>query len=1495
MQPSGLTRPRRRRRALLAVVSLTASLVAVSGALATPAGASGTGGCGSISVPAVGTFVVDWSAHLDDDAFMNNYLGGAGTAPDPDATKDEKACLVDQLADSLAQSHPGFGAGRDPQIVRALLSSVIFDRGKTDTKQDANQTDTSAAPSTGLTGALNKLRAVLPDKVPTVTPDLQVGTTTHVGADAIVTAGPDATPLVSAHAGVTYRASNEPLPGLLGALPTPAEILGLLGTLINSVTYRVCAESITMSRRCSLPTPFGVPVLADDTGDNLPDVSATLTPMVNLSGGALLRFNVTTLLGGHAAPAHVYAVFSVLGTNRQFAIGFDGRASKLGTNNQMTFTLKSITRALAGDIDASFDLKYGKPGVDSAITIGMATVSGGQLVDPIDASLEFNPTPTAFSTDLRFQEGATPEYTVGVQSSVPSTLTAHATMVQTAAGTETAIDGIVDQLPNSVTIDVKNNGSSVVADYEGSAVINNLTLDARTIPDVTHPDTYTLLSAGLTHIPTDMHLVVTKPYDAVLSTSSPIGETTVSLRSVTGGVTHSEIFGDLSSVPTNVHLHGDVNGAGNDFTTAFTYTADAAIPNVHFRLFDDQDLHAFVDATAADLPKYMQVSVAKHPHDSEAAFDARNAPGDAPGSGSVGPITLKYTSTGTQLADADLPGTDYVVLKQTDTDIQAALRYTGLALVHYALHDDVSPADHDTVSAELRNASPRVVTIIGDTPALTVNSVVDSIPADMTLNYDKQGTETDVHYHASSPISMITAAVTEKTGNQASVGAAITGVPDDIQLAMDEAAGTVDWQASGDVEAIGLSGQVNFDNRTWTGGATLTDVPAKWQLGFGPRVYSFLAGAPDGSDAVGSLTAQLTNHGNAANAAGNHAFANYDAGTGDLDASFTMTQIHGFSYTPSDGGFVATAQMGGGQPFHVQADLKLADGNASTEHLDEIAADATIDPLPSSITFSQQGKVLDYASNTSPDIDASIAIGRTDAVAVAPNPPVVRGVSLRDGRACDAGGCASADRIHVFLQGAPSGLHADLSKVDYTMTHYAPPAAHNEFDADVALTTDPDASKHLTALVTLGGIDPTGQNMHVGPLTTTPGPVVGSETTSIAYTGNHSVGPLTASVAMGDKTAYATVSNLPTSMTFNVTTRPDGFEFTGDLADPISSITAFYKPTGAANWALSASLGQIPRHVDFSQLTLGDQPSTDPCAPPPPKPPVPTVNYTASNGADNPDTLDLTATVDLSQLSSSLTGSITAGITNLGHDTHASWDGSKLHLTSVPSTGAFEVHVPNATVSIHDDFDTSAPDPCKPSSDSGFISFSVSGHLYATVHIADAGLVLTDVSDLTLTPGFSTGAQGHFGSLGMGWGGMHVNIDAAAEVDVTIDFGGGIKVSPTIASLAAVISTDVHVDFGIYQQTPDNFLTIFPGVPVPCGVVPPAIYEVQVSITPDRVGTGHDGFDVPGPTDATGNAWVITINPFGIIPDVVLDAVTGLFTSPFPHGLDAGFDCTDIF
>jgi hypothetical protein len=170
---------------------------------------------------------------------------------------------------------------------------------------------------------------------------------------------------------------------------------------------------------------------------------------------------------------------------------------------------------------------------------------------------------------------------------------------------------------------------------------------------------------------------------------------------------------------------------------------------------------------------------------------------------------------------------------------------------------------------------------------------------------------------------------------------------------------------------------------------------------------------------------------------------------------------------------------------------------------------------------------------------------------------------------------------------------------------------------------------------------------------------------------------------------------------------------------------------------------------------------------------------------------------------------------------------------------------------------------------------------------------LTNVAHIVLQPGFSSGIIGDFGTFSFGWGNLHASIDAAVEVDLDIDFGGGIEVTPTLASLSATLGTDVHVDFGIYEQAADRILHIFPIVPVPCdfeGPIPTGVYFVDVYLTPTRVATGHDGFSVTG-SPGTTKQYVITVNPYGIVPDFVLDAVTGLFTSPYDHGLDASFDC----
>jgi hypothetical protein len=153
-----------------------------------------------------------------------------------------------------------------------------------------------------------------------------------------------------------------PVPLLLQAIDSLlqliAEIQGVLFTLpglniLASAFYRICAESPTMPLKCSVSLPVGVPIPADVTGDNNPDVTGWLSPLVGgLDVGA--KFMVTRLFPQQGKlPAHVYAVYDTPVGEKRIQFGYDGRADTLANRTATTFKLRNVAAAVAGDVNAT--------------------------------------------------------------------------------------------------------------------------------------------------------------------------------------------------------------------------------------------------------------------------------------------------------------------------------------------------------------------------------------------------------------------------------------------------------------------------------------------------------------------------------------------------------------------------------------------------------------------------------------------------------------------------------------------------------------------------------------------------------------------------------------------------------------------------------------------------------------------------------------------------------------------------------------------------------------------------------------------------------------------------------------------------------------------------------------------------------------------------------------------------------------------------------------
>jgi hypothetical protein len=1175
---------------------------------------------------------------------------------------------------------------------------------------------------------------------------------------------------------------------------------------------------------------------------------------------------------------------------KRLMVGFDGRPSTLSQRSTATFTLESVLDALAGDIRVALDLKHLAPGSQSAVSFGAVEPGPkGVDIDPLAVFTTFAPVPEVFTVKARAQrrDGQAPVYTAQVISAVPTTVTVQASSERTAAGDRRDIAAVLDKVPAgtaatpSMRVDLTEQAGTVLVDYAGSGPIGSFSFSDKHTPSVADLATFETLVTTVEDIPLSLHAESIAPFDVSYTAPTPVGAASVQLQETRASAVVAQLTGTAGNLPSRVRLVGDVTAAGDDVAATVTYDAAGEIRDLGFQLFDDRDVKAQVDATVASLPSWMQVKLVKAPHDSRATFDARTGPDAAPGSSSVGDIVVKYSSSGAHLTG--LPAEDHVAMVEGVDSLQAALKYGGLSYVDYALHDDVTPTDRDTVRAELRNAQPRRVSLIGDTPGLSLNATVDEVPSRMSLDYAQQGKAARVHYNASSAIDSISAAVREKSATAGAVGLTVTGVPSDMVLTSNPVDGTVVWDAAADVAGVGVTGAYTTGGRTWNGSVGLTSIPSHWELSYSPARYAFTAGTAAAPRTVGAVHATLTNTGSVLVEPGNHAIVRYTEATGDLVASARLSDITGFSYLPSADGFEVNAKAGGGKPFHVDGEVVMGTGAAALREV--IDVDAHLASLPTDITIRQAGEVLDYTGNASYDIDAVVGIGRADALAVTPAAPRVRGVSLRDGTACDAGaGCATAMKVHAFLQGAPTGLHADLSTVDYGLSGYRPPATDPTLNADVVMDDVPAADR-LDVKATLAGIASAGQDLHLGPLTTGPGSSPGSEQIGLAFTANRSSGPLTAQLTRGPDTARFYLSNLPTSVNVSAVMEPQGITLTGTLAQPITRIEAYYRPTSMTAWALTAGLGDVPTSFAFSQQTVGGGgPAPDPCAPapePPPAPAVPIINYTASA-----DTLDLDAGLDLAMFG--MSGSVLAGVVDLGRSVTGSWDGTVLSLTSSPASGSISAHVPTAVVSIRKEFGT---EDCPPSDD--FVRFEFTGHIDIAVPIRNAGFSVTGLQSLVVRPGLSTGLQGDWQELRLGWSDIRTTIDIDLEGRVVVDFGGDVEVGVRLLAVdVSELDLPINVLFHVAKNVREPWMTVHS--PVPCAR---AIddwdwlkFDIMLQPSSDRAPTWN-AITLADPTPATGDAWIVTPNPYGVLPTVAVEGLAGLFSSPFDKGLGGDFRC----
>lgn len=458
-------------------------------------------------------FVDLWSARFRDNAWRKDYVALKAVPADilaegfhalPEPTQLWlSACLLEDILTRTNETP----TARERETYLAGVALVVFGKGAT---QDLREELNEPAPPP------------LPDDAPPVRRDLTGQALDAVASDlaeepALTSARLPRTAVaapVARTSGDVTAGAPASFPDQLTALPAVPLVLDAVDTLLQEVSkvqdrlftlpvvnllaplfYKICAESATMELRCSVSVPVGVPVPADISGDNVPDVLAQLSPLTNLVDyGA--KFSVGSLNGSNNLSAHVFAVYDTPVVKKRIVVGMDGRASRLAWGNNAKVVLKNLANALAGDVQVEANVSTTNPGATQAVTFGVKSLSGGSAgvpaseQDPLSGSVQLSPFPTTFDATARMTHGSSrSQDTITVATPLQTRVDAVIDQAVTSGTTDSnrRFTATVDKLPTDVRIDLVREGTHQNIHYAAGQEIGFVQATDTTTPDVSKP------------------------------------------------------------------------------------------------------------------------------------------------------------------------------------------------------------------------------------------------------------------------------------------------------------------------------------------------------------------------------------------------------------------------------------------------------------------------------------------------------------------------------------------------------------------------------------------------------------------------------------------------------------------------------------------------------------------------------------------------------------------------------------------------------------------------------------------------------------------------------------------------------------------------------------------------------------------------------------------------------------------------------------------------
>lgn len=892
--------------------------------------------------------------------------------------------------------------------------------------------------------------------------------------------------------------------------------------LLATVFYRICAESPTMPLSCSVMLPVGVPIPADVTGDNFPDVTGNLIPLVNLPTGDVgARFVVQRMFPNTGPlPAHVFAVYDTPFVDKRIQFGYDGRQSTLARNTNTTFKLKHALTAVTGDIEVGADVVSQNPGSTQSLTFAVKSLIGGSIgvpkqeADPLVGSVQMSPFPTDFNVGAHFiHTSPRSQDTFTVASSTPTKV--DAVIDQKTTTTEKKSDrrftATVDKLPTSVKVDLVREGDTQSIDYTASAPIDLVrATDTSRLDTVDHPNSHTKGVYEVKGVPTNVGVDMIGAEDITYQANAKIPEVSFSTETVEDSALKKQITAKAHQVPKNIH----VTNLTDEVAQKVTYEADDELADVELGMFDwdegdpgtEDDLKTNLVAKATGIPTEME-------------FQADNETGAYDFTSNTGIDLIEATLTQNDGDILPMPGQDHATILKRLDKLGVDFRLSGFTSAHFDGHEDTNVALGLTPGGQ----SFDVIADIDDSaaepdpgPNVLATAHIGALPSNMAVTFDPDNGTAD--YTASSVIPLLEATFTDRETEMFG-SAKLTDLPKNIGLTFNTSGETPEVTYDADSRL----GSIELDYSEKPGGlgihGLIDDLPEYMRItGLDPIVFDARtsAGAASGSSDIGQILFQFATDGVFASPAttDDHAYLDTDL----ADSTHAELQYSGLRYLSVD-----TSDE------ELHATIKNTAARLFRAYLitPSLTLTGFIDKVPAEITVAQVGNLVSYdASSSIAQIHTDLARTNGDTIAVD-----IHGVP---------------QEIDLLFDGAGSKLEWDASAPTSSVSaiaHLTPDTigGTRAFDAGLTITSIPT---HWDATWAGGNV-----------LFQAPAPGIGSIEARVTNHGAYHVLPgdhlsgyfdQTVGDAPGDLDASLKISNL-TKASFSKITNASGGGFEADL------------------------------------------------------------------------------------------------------------------------------------------------------------------------------------------------------------------------------------------------------------------------------------------------------------------------------------------------------------